>query len=153
MSVIPLRNALILPNDYARSSLNPWLRKQFSTKINSNVDNSRNHHIENEKKTQVPEQMLSIIKHKTKVEIVINGNTDSVNWINIYKPPNTITLGDIKKVLNCQPKMYGISPGIMYSYRVKTTEDGNVGFEEIDEDLDNILPLFGDKIVLQLWSE
>ena len=112
------------------------------TKINLKIaDNSRIHNIENEEKS------------KTKVEIVINGNSDNVNWINIYKPRNTITLGDIKKVLNFQPNMYGISPEIMYHYRVKTTEDGNIGFEEIDEDFDNILPLFGDKIVLQLWSE
>ena len=88
------------------------------------------------------------------MEIVINGNTEKVNWIKISKPPNSITLSDIKKVLNCQPKMYGISADFnMYYYRVKTTEDGNIGFEDIDEDFDNILPLFGNKIVLQCWSK
>ena len=41
----------------------------------------------------------------------------------------------------------------MYVYSVKTTdEDGDIGFEDIDED-NTILPLFGDKIVLQCWTQ
>ena len=40
----------------------------------------------------------------------------------------------------------------MFGYCVKTTdEDGDIGFEVIDDD-NTILPLFGDKIVLKCWT-
>ena len=97
-------------------------------------------------------EKMSFIKSKTKVELSINGNTDTVSWIKVSKPPNTITLNDIKKLLKKTPKMYGLSSEIMYHYRVKVLDDGQVGFENIDED-NSILPLFGDKIVLQCWSQ
>ena len=42
---------------------------------------------------------------------------------------------------------------ITYEYRVKITdEDGDICFEDIDDD-NTILPLFGDKIVLQCWTK
>ena len=91
-------------------------------------------------------------KSKTKVEISINGNRNNVNWLKIYKPSKTITLSDIKKLLWKQPKMYGLSSGVRYRYRVKTTEDGQVGFEDVDSDY-SILPIFQEKIVLQCWSQ
>ena len=89
---------------------------------------------------------------KTKVEISINGNRNNVNWLKICKPSKTITLSDIKKLLWKQPKMYGLSSGVRYRYRVKTTEDGQVGFEDVDSDY-SILPIFQEKIVLQCWSQ
>ena len=90
---------------------------------------------------------------KTKVELSINGNTDTVSWIKVTKPPNNITLIDVTKLLEKQPKMYGLSNEMMYNYRVKITdEEGQIGFEDIDEP-NSILPLFGDKIVLQCWSQ
>ena len=48
--------------------------------------------------------------------------------------------------------MYGLSNDKTYRYRVKTTEDGQVGFEDVDSN-HSILPLFQDKIVLQCWSQ
>ena len=97
-------------------------------------------------------EKTSNIKSKTKVEISINGNRNNVNWLKIYKPSNTITLSDITKILKKQPKMYGLSNDKTYRYRVKTTEDGQVGFEDVDSN-HSILPLFQDKIVLQCWSQ
>ena len=89
-------------------------------------------------------------KSKTKVKLLLNGNSDNVNWISISKPASNVTLRDIKLVLQSQPKRY--SNETMYVYSVKTTdEDGDIGFEDIDED-NTILPLFGDKIVLQCWT-
>ena len=57
-----------------------------------------------------------------------------------------------KPLLMRNPKRYGMSNEIVYQYEVKTSKACNVGFEQIDED-DIILPLFGDKIELQCWSE
>ena len=94
-----------------------------------------------------------ILATKTIVEILVNGNTDNVNWIEIAKPPNSITLKDILPFLKRSPKMYGLSDKMMYNYKVKTTDNGKVGFELLDEDEDRILPLFGDKIELQCWSK
>ena len=104
-----------------------------------------------EKITQITKS--SLIESKTKVELSINGNTDTVSWIKVTKPPNNITLIDVTKLLEKQPKMYGLSNEMMYNYRVKITdEEGQIGFEDIDEP-NSILPLFGDKIVLQCWSQ
>ena len=101
--------------------------------------------------TQIPKS--SVIESKTKVELSINGNIDTVSWIKVTKPPNNITLIDVTKLLEKQPKMYGLSNEMMYNYRVKITdEEGQIGFEDIDEP-NSILPLFGDKIVLQCWSQ
>ena len=100
--------------------------------------------------TQIPKS--SVIESKTKVELSINGNIDTVSWIKVTKPPNNITLIDVTKLLEKQPKMYGLSNEMMYNYRVKITdEEGQIGFEDIDEP-NSILPLFGDKIELQCWS-
>ena len=63
------------------------------------------------------------------------------------------TVIDVTTLLEKQPKMYGLSNEMMYNYRVKITdEEGQIGFEDIDEP-NSILPLFGDKIVLQCWSK
>ena len=97
-------------------------------------------------------EKTSNIKSKTKVEISINGNTDTVSWIKVSKHPNTITLNDVTKILMKQPKMYGLSSVMTYSYRVKVLDEGQIGFEDIDEN-NSVLPLFGDKIVLQCWSQ
>ena len=118
-----------------------------STKIMENI-------MQNPKiiQREVTIEKMPLIKSKTKVELSINGNTDTVSWIKVSKPPNTITLNDIKKLLMKQPKMYGLSSEMMYYYRVKVLDEGQVGFEIIDED-NSVLPLFGDKIVLQCWSQ
>ena len=98
-------------------------------------------------------EKTSNIKSKTKVEISINGNTDTVSWIKVSKHPNTITLNDVTKILMKQPKMYGLSSVMTYCYRVKVLDEGQIGFEDIDEN-NSFLPLFGDKIVLvQCWSQ
>ena len=97
-------------------------------------------------------EKISNIKSKTKVEISINGNTDTVSWIKVSKHPNTITLNDVTKILMKQPKMYGLSSVMTYCYRVKVLDEGQIGFEDIDEH-NSVLPLFGDKIVLQCWSQ
>ena len=86
------------------------------------------------------------------MELTINGNTDKVHWIKVSKPSTRITLNDIKPLLMRKPKMYGMSNKMAYYYLAKATNDGKVGFEHIEED-DSILPLFGDKIELQCWSE
>ena len=91
-----------------------------------------------------------VIKVKTKVEITMNGIEEHVYWIKIPKSSNTVTLNDIKKHLWKQPRQYGMSKNMVYNYSVKTIEDAKVGFEDVDED-DSILPLYGDKIVLQCW--
>ena len=110
------------------------------TKNNSRIQ------IENPRNIQVETPNI-----KTKVKLLLNGNGDNVNWINISKPANSVTLRDVKLVLQSQPKRY--SNETMYVYSVKTTdEDGDIGFEDIDED-NTILPLFGDKIVLQCWTK
>ena len=97
-------------------------------------------------------QCWSKILAKTQVEISVNGNTDNVKWLKITKPSNAITIIDIKPLLMRQPKMYGMSNELTYTYWVKTSKSGKVGFEHIDED-DIILPLFENKIELQCWSE
>ena len=97
-------------------------------------------------------EMPQTINSKTKVELTINGNTDKVHWIKVFKPSDCITLNDIKPLLMRKPKMYGMSNKMAYYYLAKATNDGKVGFEHIEED-DSILPLFGDKIELQCWSE
>ena len=98
----------------------------------------------------MPRTMLAT---KTKVQISVNGNIDNVNWIRIAKPSNSITLKDILPFLKRSPRMYGLSDEMMYNYKVKTTGNGKVGFELLDEDEDSILPLFGDIIELQCWSK
>ena len=114
------------------------------TKNNSRIQ------IENARNIQVETPNIKS-KTKTKVKLLLNGNSDNVNWISISKPANSVTLRDIKLVLQSQPKRY--SNETMYVYSVKTTdEDGDIGFEDIDED-NTILPLFGDKIVLQCWTQ
>ena len=93
------------------------------------------------------------LKSKTEVKLLINGDSNNVNWINISKPPHDVTLNDIKLILKSNPKKYGMSNEIMYEYCVKTTdEDGDIGFKDIDDD-NTILPLFGDKIVLKCWTK
>ena len=91
---------------------------------------------------------------KTKVEIKFIGELDGNKiWIKIPKPPNNISLADIKKHLMNRPKSYGISNSTSMYYEFKKKDEKmEVGFEEIDED-DMILPLFGDKIILQCWSQ
>ena len=115
--------------------------------LSDNIENySSRIQIENPRKVQeVPHP-----KAKTKVKLLINGDSNNVNWISISKPPNSVTLSDIKLILKSQPKKY--SNEKMYVYCVKTTdEDGDIGFEDINED-STILPLFGDKIILQCWT-
>ena len=88
---------------------------------------------------------------KTKVEIKFIGELDGNKiWIKIPKPPNNVTLADIKNHLMNRPKCYGVLNATMYEYK-KKDEKMEVGFEEIDED-DMVLPLFEDQIVLQCWS-
>ena len=91
---------------------------------------------------------------KTKVEIKFIGELDGNKiWIKIPKPPNNISLADIKKHLMNRPESYGISNSTSMYYEFKKKDEKmEVGFEEIDED-DMILPLFGDKIILQCWSQ
>ena len=100
----------------------------------------------------IVEEMSPKLMVKTQVEISVNGNTYNVKWLKITKPSNAITIIDIKPLLMRQPKMYGMSNELTYTYWVKTSKGGKVGFEHIDED-DIILPLFENKIELQCWSE
>ena len=97
---------------------------------------------------------LPIKDSKTKVQITING--ENVYWIKIPKPPNYITLADIKNQMLSKPRLYGITDNVgVYDYYVKTIKNGKIGLEECDEDDQNtvILPLFGDKIELECWSK
>ena len=100
----------------------------------------------------IVEEMSPKLMVKTQVEISVNGNTYNVKWLKITKPSKAITLNDIKPLLLKQPKMYGMTNELTYTYWAKTSKGGKVGFEHIDED-DLILPMFGDKIELQCWSE
>ena len=104
------------------------------------------------KESIIFQKMPQMLEKKTLVEISVNGNTDIVNWMKIAKPSKTITLNDIKTLLRMKPKMYGMSNDINYIYRVKSFKNGKFGFEQIEED-DSFLPLCGDKIELQCWSE
>ena len=90
---------------------------------------------------------------KTQVQISVDGNTDNINWIKIAKPSHSVTLNDIKPLLLKNPKRYGMSNEITYQYTEKTSKGCDIGFEEIDEEDDIILPLFGNKIIIQCWSE
>ena len=120
-----------------------------NSRIQDKIQNSRIQ-IENPRNIQVATPPK--IKSKTKVKLLINGDSNNVNWINISKPPNDVNLNDIKLILKNNPKRYGMSNEIMYDYCVKITdEDGDIGFEDIDDD-NTILPLFGDKIVLKCWT-
>ena len=87
---------------------------------------------------------------KTQVQISANGKTDNITLLTIDKPSNTVNLNDIKPLLMKSPKMYGMSQKFEYVYRVRTPRDGVVCFEVINDE-NTILPLFGDKIVLQCW--
>ena len=114
--------------------------------LSDNIENFSKIQIENPRNVQE----VTHPKAKTKVKLIINGDSNNVNWISISKPPNSVTLSDIKLILKSQPKKY--SNEKMYVYCVKTTdEDGDIGFEDINED-STILPLFGDKIILQCWT-
>ena len=114
--------------------------------LSDNIENFSKIQIENPRNVKE----VTHPKAKTKVKLIINGDSNNVNWISISKPPNSVTLSDIKLILKSQPKKY--SNEKMYVYCVKTTdEDGDIGFEDINED-NTILPLFGDKIILQCWT-
>ena len=116
-----------------------------------NVEN--NSKIQNENSRDFQWKSSTQIKSKTKVKLLINGDSNNVNWMNISKPPNYVTLNDIKLILQSKPKKYGMSNEIMYEYCVKTTDkDGDIGFEDIDDE-NTILPLFEDQIVLKCWTQ
>ena len=92
---------------------------------------------------------ISIVKSKTKIEIEFNGN------LHILKiPKSSVTLEDIKEHLKKQPTKYGMLDGII-GFSVKSLKNGKVVIEEIDEEDEStdILPLFGDKIVLDGWNK
>ena len=118
-----------------------------------------NHHprrIEEQKlqNNEHDQAQLPIKDSKTKVQITING--ENVYWIKIPKPPNYITLADIKNQMLSKPRLYGITDNVsLYDYYVKTIKNGKIGLEECDEDEENtvILPLFGDNIELECWSK
>ena len=115
------------------------------------LDNVKNILIES--KVSKVEDKPQTIMAKTQVQISVDGNTNNMNWIKIAKPSNNVTLNDIKPLLLKNPKRYGMSNEITYQYTVKTSKGCDIGFEEIDEEDDIILPLFGDKIIIQCWSE
>ena len=92
---------------------------------------------------------ISIVKSKTKIEIEFNGN------LHIIKiPKSSVTLEDIKQHLKKQPTKYGMLDGII-GFSVKSLINGKVVIEEIDEEDEStdILPFFGDKIVLDGWNK
>ena len=68
---------------------------------------------------------LPIKESKTQVQITING--ENVYWIKIPKPPNYITLADIKNQLLSKPQIYGITVVGLYDYYVKTIKNGKIG--------------------------
>ena len=92
---------------------------------------------------------ISIVKSKTKIEIEFNGN------LHIIKIPiSSVTLEDIKQHLKKQPTKFGLLDGII-GFSVKSLINGKVVIEEIDEEDEStdILPFFGDKIVLDGWNK
>ena len=62
-----------------------------------------------------------------------------------------MTLADIKNHLLSKPKKFGITDINIYDFNVKITRNGKIGLDEIDDE-DSILPLFGDVIELECWS-
>ena len=88
---------------------------------------------------------------KTKVQITIN--RDRIYGFKIHKSPMSVTLDDIKKHLLSKQNKFGITEDEIrtYDFNVKTTIKGRDVLEEIDED-DEVLPLIGDWIELECWS-
>ena len=71
-------------------------------------------------------EKISNIKSKTKVEISINGNTDTVSWIKVSKHPNIITLNDVTKILMKQPdavRVGSINGKLLFTYKTKDKEE------------------------------
>ena len=88
---------------------------------------------------------------KTKVQITIN--RDRIYGFKIHKSPRSVILDDIKKHLLSKQNKFGITEDEIntYDFNVKTTIKGRDVLEEIDED-DEVLPLIGDQIELECWS-
>ena len=92
---------------------------------------------------------IQLVRSKTKVEISFN---DKVFRIKI--PKTSVTLEDIKQHLESQPKKFGMSAKKRYDFSVKSFENGKEVVEEIDDDeTEDILPLYGEKIVLDCWAK
>ena len=92
---------------------------------------------------------IQIVKSKTKIEIEFNGN------LHIIKiPKSSVTLEDIKQHLKKQPTKYGMLDGII-GFSVKSLKNGKIIIEEIDDEDEStdILPFFGDKIILDGWNK
>ena len=92
---------------------------------------------------------------KTKVQLTINRDNEDteVFRILIRKPPNSVTLADVKQHLMSNPKKYNNFNGDLFEYNVKTNIDGIDGFEDCDEEEDDVatLPLIENQIVLKCW--
>ena len=92
---------------------------------------------------------------KTKVQLTINRDNEEteVFRILIRKPPNSVTLADVKQHLMSNPKKYNNFNGDLFEYNVKTNIDGIDGFEDCDEEEDEVatLPLIENQIVLKCW--
>ena len=122
----------------------------LETSVGNQIENSTLNQLDNNVRNIKEEPEVKILEEKTQVQISANGKTDNIRWIMIDRPSNTVTLNDIKPLLMKNPKMYGMSKKFEYVYCVRTSKDGIVGFEVIHDE-NTILPLFGDKIVLQCW--
>ena len=88
---------------------------------------------------------------KTKVQITIN--RDRIYGFKIHKSPMSVTLDDIKKHLLSKQNKFGITEDEIrtYDFNVKTRIKGRDVLEQIDGD-DKVLPLIGDWIELECWS-
>ena len=99
----------------------------------------------------IVEEIITTSKPKTVVEITVEGII-GFHWIEIPKPPSSITLNDVKIILMRQPKMYGMSSDMNYHYKAKVKKGDKVGFLTITDD-QTILPLYGDQIELECWPD
>ena len=120
-------------------------KSDVNYEISTKTPNKSNLQKVDDKENEIEE--IQMVRSKTKVEISFNNKV-----FRIKIPKTSVTLEDIKKHLQSQPKKFGMSAKKSYDFSVKSFENGKEVVEEIDDDeTEDILPLYGEKIVLDCW--
>ena len=122
---------------------------EMETKLQ--MDNPRITEEKSFMKNQHIDKPTSLLQEEAKTKVKITINVDNVYIFKLHKPPNSLTLGDVRNHLFSMPKKFGIMDNKLYEFNVKTQMNGKVVLEEIDED-DYVLPLIRDSIELECWS-
>ena len=161
-----LENEIVLPNSKFHLLANDDSREIFSDasnekiiqpqiKIANDKYTPKNEHIEDKDLSITFIKQEYSLQSKTKITITINrrGGDKDVFAILIRKPPNSVTLADVKQHLMSNPERYNNFDGDLYEYDAKTNIGGIEGYKFCDEDEEAVatLPLLGDQIVLKCW--